>query len=121
MSGQVTGAAPAIDAFYDSVDLGSSNGYCIFSVSTVENIRFNLSDPAFAAYSGSSKTANAFTWVSTAGVSGDIDLVEFFDSDDQLCYSTTSIGITSSFAFVLPKMEWATASEVAAVSSGTVG
>lgn len=121
MAGQATGKAPAIDAFYDSVDRGSSNGYMIFSVAGTDNIRFDLADPAFAPYSGGAKVLNAVTWISTAGVAGDLDLVTFYDSDGVECYTFDTIGLVSSGnAFVVPKLEWATAGEEASISSGTV-
>jgi len=112
----VTAAAAGRNAFYDSVDLGASNGYISLTDGSSEVMKFNLSDPAWQADSGGTKILNAATWVSTTGSASPITTAEFYDSDNVLRYSG-SVG-TASGVVIVPKTIWA-AAEVGSISSGT--
>ena len=122
MSGQFTFRNQGLNKGYDSVDEGGVAGYMTLDVGATENLRFALSYPAFDPASGLAKVLGAVTWTSTVGNASAIDTARFYDSDDNLCFDTTAVGIVpTGNAIVLPKLIFPTAAEPATVTSGAVG
>ena len=84
-----------LDTLWDQADGGAGAGY--FEVQIVANVEaatLTFSDPAFAAASASTKTANAITSDTNAtGNATDVSLVQFFDSN-ALAFAVGSVGIS---------------------------